>query len=292
MERRRDGFTAVPTAPPPPPPPRRRPLCIERVAEGDTIQRAARRIEAALGKQAVSVRPGNRRGRITGIELLDERRLDRVEARGKHLLLRFGDLVLHSHLGMSGSWHVYRQGSRWRKPASAAWVSMVELEMEAVQFGGPTLRVLTAAQVRRDRALARLGPDVLAPDFDAIAAARALRSSPERELGDALLDQRLVAGIGNIFKSEACFAAKTNPWRPIAQLSEDEIRETLEAARRLMLESVAAGRPPLAVYRRGGQPCPACGTPIGARGQGDANRRTDWCPRCQPDDGGPAVEAA
>lgn len=251
------------------------------MAEGDTILRAARRIEAGIGGEEVGVRAGNGRGRAARVERLDGRRLERVESHGKHLLLHLGELVLHSHLGMSGSWHVYRRGARWRKPAQAAWVVLSGEMSEAVQFGGPTLRVLAAAQFRRDPVLARLGPDILAANFDAAAITDAFRAAPERELGDALLDQRLIAGIGNIFKSEACFAAETNPWRAIGELSDDEVRSTVEAARQLMQESVANGRPDRSVYHRAGQPCPRCGAPISARGQGDANRRTYWCPPCQ-----------
>jgi endonuclease VIII len=250
------------------------------MAEGDTVLRTARRIEAALGGEKLHVR-GSARGRAAGVERLDQHRLDRVEARGKHLLLHLGEVVLHSHLGINGSWHVYKQRERWRKPALAAWAVLIGEEMEAVQFGGPTLRVLSATQLRSDPLLARLGADILAPDFDTDAATDVLRGSPDRELGEALLDQRLIAGIGNIFKSEACFAAKMSPWHRIVELSEDELRETLEAARRLMQESVTSRRLNPAVYRRAGQPCPACGTLIAARGQGDANRRTYWCPRCQ-----------
>ena len=154
-------------------------------------------------------------------------------------------------------------------------------ETEAVQFGGSTLRVLSVSRLRRDPVLARLGPDILAPSFDAGEVADALRTAPERQLGDALLDQHLVAGIGNIFKSEACFATRVNPWTPIGELSNDELQQTLAAARRLMQASVASGRPDRAVYHRAGQPCPSCGTSISARGQGDANRRTYWCPHCQ-----------
>jgi endonuclease VIII len=252
------------------------------MAEGDTILRAARRLDAALAGQQLEARALNGRGRAARVERLDGRRLDRVEARGKHLLLRFGDLVLHSHLGMGGSWHLGRRGERWPKPAAAAWASLRGEAVEAVQFGGPTLRVLSAAQLRRDPVLSRLGPDVLAPDFDAADAVARLRAAPERELGDALLDQHLLAGVGNIFKSEACFAAGANPFEPIGALGEEELAEVVRAARRLMADAVGGGRPARAVYRRGGRPCPACGAPIAARGQGDANRRTYWCPRCQP----------
>jgi endonuclease-8 len=253
------------------------------MAEGDTILRAGRRIDAALGGQELAVRAGNGRGRAARVERLDGLRLERVETRGKHLLLHFDrELVLHSHLGMSGSWQVGGRGERWRKPPSAAWTVLSGERAEAVQFGGPTLRVLDAATLRRDPTLARLGPDVLAPSFDAAEAAERLRGGAEdRELGEALLDQHLVAGIGNIFKSEACFATRTDPWQPIAALSQARLVEVLEVARDLMLEAAERGRAAPSVYRRGRQPCPRCGTPIAARGQGDANRRTYWCRRCQ-----------
>jgi endonuclease VIII len=152
---------------------------------------------------------------------------------------------------------------------------------EAVQFGGPTLRLLSSTQLRSDPTLSRLGPDILGAEFDPESVRGRLQASPDRELGDALLDQRLVAGIGNIFKSEACFAAGVSPWRKIGELAGDEVERALEAGWRLMQGSVDRGRPDRAVYHRVGQPCIACGTPIAARGQGDANRRTYWCPGCQ-----------
>jgi endonuclease-8 len=251
------------------------------MAEGDTILRAARRIEAAVGGQELEVRARSGQARAAGLERLDGRRLERVEARGKHLLLHFGDLVLHSHMGMSGSWHIYSRGAGWRKPAGAAWVTLSGAELDAVQFGGPTLRLLSSTQLRSDPILSRLGPDILAPEFDPETVRIRLQAPPERELGDALLDQRLIAGVGNIFKSEACFAAKVSPWRKIGELQDGEVERVLEAGQRLMRESVEKGRPSHAVYHRAGKPCLACGTPITARGQGDANRRTYWCPRCQ-----------
>jgi endonuclease-8 len=250
------------------------------VAEGDTILRAARRLEAAIGGERVAVSTPNPRGRAARLERLDGRRLDAVESHGKHLLMRFGDLVLHSHMGMSGSWHTYRRGERWRKPRRSAWAVLAAERSEAVQFGGPTLRLLSAGKVGLDPQLARLGPDILADDFDLEAVAAAFRAQSERGLGDALLDQRLVAGIGNIFKSEACFAARVDPWRRVGDLDEEELRAVLDAARELMLAAVASGRQPHAIYRRRG-PCPRCGGPVGSRGQGDANRTTYWCRRCQ-----------
>lgn len=251
------------------------------MAEGDTVLRAARHIEQALGSKTVAVTAPNPHGCAAGVEKLNGRRLEKVEARGKNLLLDFGGLTLHSHLGMNGAWHVYRPGAAWRKPARAAWVVLSGAEAEVVQFGGSTLRVLRSDRLRLDPWLSRLGPDILAADLDLDGAVRSLRVAPDRELGDALLDQSLIAGIGNIFKSEACFAARVDPWRSIGDLSDTELRNVLGAARTAMQQAVAAGRHTYAVYRRSGRPCPNCGTAILSRGQGDANRVTYWCPSCQ-----------
>jgi endonuclease-8 len=250
------------------------------MAEGDTILRAARRLDAALTGETVAASAPNPRGRAASIERLDGRRLDRVTSHGKNLLLHCGDLVLHSHMGMNGSWHVYPRGARWRKPRRAAWAVLVGEGTEAVQFGGPTLRLIPADRLRRDSQLARLGPDILAPELDLDAVVSGLRAAPARTLGDALLDQTLVAGIGNIFKSEACFAAHVDPWRQLADLGDDELRAVLAAARTQMLEAVASGRHTYAVYRAR-RPCLVCHGRISSRGQGDANRTTYWCPRCQ-----------
>jgi endonuclease-8 len=251
------------------------------VSEGDTIQRAARRIEAAIGGDQVEVSAPNPRGRMSGVQRLDGRTLERVDSHGKHLLLDFGELTLHSHLGMSGSWHIYPRGAAWRKPAGAAWAVIRGKSSEAVQFGGPTLRLLRAGALRRDPTLSRLGPDILAPDFNPDVVTSSLRAHPHRTLGDALLDQALVAGIGNIFKSEACFAARVDPWQPIADLTDEQLDRVVKAAHELMDDAVEQGRHARAVYRRAGQPCPTCGTAILSRGQGDANRTTYWCPQCQ-----------
>jgi endonuclease-8 len=250
------------------------------MAEGDTILRAARRIEAALTGQTIAATAPNPRGRAARIERLDGRRLESVESHGKNLLLHFGDLVLHSHMGMNGSWHVYPRGGPWRKPPHAAWAVLAGERQEAVQFGGPTLRLIPAARLRRDPQLARLGPDILAPELDLAAVSAALRADPARAVGDALLDQTLVAGIGNIFKSEACFAARVDPWRPLVDLSDEELGRVLLAARELMEQAVAGGRHVSAVYRAR-RPCPVCGGRIASRGQGDANRTTYWCSHCQ-----------
>ncbi|MGE5408071.1 MAG: Fpg/Nei family DNA glycosylase [Syntrophothermus sp.] len=252
------------------------------MAEGDTILRLARRLDAALGGEALAASAPSPRGKAAGVERLDGRRLEAARARGKHLLLEFeGDLVLHSHLGMSGGWHLYPRGATWRRSPAAAWAVLRGERQEAVQFGGPTLRVMPAPRARRDPELARLGPDLLAEDFASAAAVAGLRRNQARPLGEALLDQTAVAGIGNIFKSEACFAARVDPWRPVGGLSDAELAAVLSAAREQMLAAVAAGgRKDLAIYRRRG-PCPTCGGRISSRGQGDANRTTYWCPSCQ-----------
>jgi endonuclease-8 len=252
------------------------------VAEGDTILRAALRFEATLVGEEVAASAPNPRGKAAGIERLDGRTLEGVETHGKHLLLSFGEVSLHSHLGMSGGWHFYRPGARWRRPRSSAWAVLSGGGWEAVQFGGPTLQVSPTARLRRNPQLTRLGPDILAPDFDPEATIVAMRADPTRGLGDALLDQHLVAGIGNIFKSEACFAARIDPWRPVGDLSDEELRAVLRAAREQMSMAVeTGGRHRFQIYKRRQGVCASCRGPVSSRGQGDANRTTYWCPRCQ-----------
>jgi endonuclease VIII len=252
------------------------------VAEGDTILRLARRFESTLLGESVAASAPNPRGKAAAIERLDGRTLETVAAHGKHLLLGFGELSLHSHLGMSGGWHFYRPGSRWRRPRSSAWALLTGGGWDAVQFGGPTLRVMTTGRLRRDPQLTRLGPDILAPGFDPEPVIAAMRADPSRGLGDVLLDQHLVAGIGNIFKSEACFAAKVDPWRAVGEVSDEELGAVLTAAREQMLAAVESGdRHRFRVYKRRQGACPTCRGPISSRGQGDANRTTYWCPRCQ-----------
>jgi endonuclease-8 len=255
------------------------------VAEGDTIARAAGRIGGELAGQVVRVSAPNPQGRLAGVDRLDGRRLESATAHGKHLLLGFGDLTLHSHLGMSGAWHLYPLGARWRKRRGAAWCVISGQSSEAVQFGGPRLRLLSTRAVRRDPILARLGPDILAGDLDPGTVAPRLRMTPESGVGEALLDQELVAGIGNIFKSEACHAAGLDPRARVADLGDSQLEAVVEAARYLMSRAVVEGRSERAVYRRAGRPCLTCGAAIAVAGQGDANRSTYWCPRCQASDG-------
>lgn len=284
------------------------------MAEGDTILRLALRIEESFAGREVSARAPHPRGQIVGIERLNGLTITGAEARGKHLLLRFTKsaphsgpdehlsrrapgksaaapegLVLHSHLGMNGGWHIYRRGHRWRRPQSSAWAVISSepkpgsADLDLVQFGGPTLRLLRPEQARRDPTLNSLGPDILAPEpFDLAGMVASLRRAEAgMTLGEALLDQRLVAGIGNIFKSEGCFAACIDPWRALDQVSDEELAEVLAATREMMSASVAGAPRPHRVYRRSGQPCGRCRGLIRSRGQGEANRTTFWCAGCQ-----------
>lgn len=202
-------------------------------------------------------------------ERIHGRRLERVEAVGKNLLLTFeGGIVLRSHLRMRGRWHVQRAGGRIiGKP----WLVLRGHRWEAVQRNGPVLELGA-------RAVARLGPDILAdpPDLDAMVA-RLRGAEQSREIGDALLDQRLVAGIGNLWRAEALFESSTSPWLRLGEMSDEQLRNVLSAASTLM----RAPRRRRFAYRRAGLPCRRCGTRILSRPQGDHARVAYWCPSCQ-----------
>jgi len=255
------------------------------MAEGDTIHRVARRLHAALaGRVTDEVRaPSQRTAGAGWPERLEGRSVRAVHAYGKHLMLRFeGELTLHSHLRMTGSWQLSHAGARWHRGRSRAWLALRCGATEAVQFDGPVLELLSEAVVRRR--LAALGPDILASEFDARRALSRLRTEdPTRSLGEALLGQRAVAGIGNVWKSEACFAAGVDPWRSVAEVSDAQVLTVLEYAREHMRRSACGGigMRPHAVYRRAGRPCPRCGAPLTGRGQGEHNRVTYWCQACQ-----------
>ena len=255
--------------------------------EGDTIHHAARRVRAALVDRVIEAietpHPRHRLDRWP--ERLEGRAVRSVEAHGKHLFLRFeGELTLHSHLRMGGIWGVYRSGERWRRSARRAWLVIRTPEHEVVQFDGPVLELMTESRTRFDQRLAALGPDIVADEFDEAAFLRRLREDdPTRGIGDAVLDQGTVAGIGNLWKSEACFLAGIDPWRATAGVEDDEALAIVREARPLMRDSAERGGPrrPAWVYERAGLPCRRCNTPIRARGQGGDNRTTYWCPRCQ-----------
>jgi endonuclease-8 len=254
--------------------------------EGDTIHRAARRVGAALvGSEIRSIEmPQPRHSKDRWDERLRGRGVKAVDAHGKHLFLRFdGDLTLHSHLRMGGSWGVYPRGGKWHRGAHRAWLVIKTDEHDVVQFDGPVLELLTESRTRFDRQLAALGPDVLAPEFDEQAFLSRLRAAePGRQIGDALLDQRIVAGIGTVWKSEGCFLAGLSPWRPIGTVSDEEVMRVIREMRPLMAQSAGGElRQRRWVFERSGRPCRRCNTQIRFRGQGDDNRNTYWCPECQ-----------
>ena len=263
--------------------------------EGDTIHNAAQRVGGALvGHEISEIETPHPRHRMDRWpERLAGRAVRSVDARGKHLFLRFeGGLTLHSHLRMGGKWGVYRRGQRWTRSARRAWLVIRTADHEVVQFDGPVLELMTDSRTRFDRLLAGLGTDIVADDFDELSfVARLREGDPTRAIGEALLDQRNVAGIGNIWKSESCFLAGVDPWRRTDAVSDDEALRIVRAARPLMRESAARGGPIVTygsgltggtwVYERSGLPCRRCATPIESRGQGDDNRTTYWCPSCQ-----------
>jgi endonuclease-8 len=255
--------------------------------EGDTIHYAANRIRPILAgrvpDELATPHPRLRPDRWP--ERLGGRAVEAVDAHGKHLFLRFeGGHVIHSHLRMTGAWATHREGERWRRAASRAWLVLRAAGHEVVQFDGPVLELMTASRARFDQRLAGLGPDILAPELDERRFLVRLREDdPTRPIGDALLDQRTIAGIGNLWKCEGCFAAQVDPWRAAGEVSDAEALRIVGLIRPQMLESARDGNQQRfkTIYGRAGRPCPRCGTPIRARGQGDGNRTTYWCPACQ-----------
>jgi endonuclease-8 len=267
--------------------------------EGDTIARAARTLDGALaGRTLTRFEAPRLRGTTPRVGT----RIEGVDARGKHLLVRFGDgRVLHTHMQMTGSWHVYRSGTRWRKPAHLARVVLeVDDGTVAVCFSAPVvemldgeLRTLGSGGRRRGAAgLATLGPDLCRPDVDIDEAVRRLGAlDAATEIAVALVDQRVAAGVGNVYKSEVCFACAIDPRTPLGLLDEPIRRRLLEtAARQLQANldgsrrtTVPGGVPgALAVYGRAGRGCRRCGDRIRRIRQGPTPRSTYYCPTCQP----------
>jgi endonuclease-8 len=255
--------------------------------EGDTIHRAAAQIGAVLNGRAPAeiLMPQPRHRMDRWPERLLGRSVRSVEARGKHLFLRFeGGLTLHSHLRMTGLWGVYRGGQRWQRHPRRAWLVLRGEDWEVVEFDGPVLELMSDARARSDARFAGLGPDVLDESFQMERFLARLRSTEQdRPIGDALLDQQIVSGIGNLWKAEICFAAAIDPWRALAGLSDEEAVTLIELARPLMRRATAdgVGSRPRGVYGRAALPCGRCGGIIRRRGQGENNRITFWCPGCQ-----------
>ncbi len=248
--------------------------------EGDTIHRAARSINTALAGREIGLAeaPNPRSPLHRRAAELQGRTLEQAEARGKHLLVHFsGDLVLHTHLGMNGKVFVAADG---RLPYGKPWWTLASGRAIAAQTGAKLLRLISETRVRNDPSLLQLGPDPLRPEFELDAAADRLRRlGAGREIGDALLDQGIVAGIGNAIRVEALFRARIDPFRKVAELSAGELELVVEESERVMRESMAKGRRPRAIYRA--RQCPNCGGPINSRGQGDDNRTAYWCRACQ-----------
>ena len=236
--------------------------------EGDTLFRAARTLKAWLdGRTITAARSRTVKApvqRIVGRQVTD------VEARAKHLLITFDDgHVLHTHMRMTGAWHVYSAGERWRKPGWQAAVVLEAGDRQAVCFNAPVV------ELRRDDDVGDLGPDVLRPpiDHDEVRRRAATRPS-DMPVGDLLLDQRVVAGIGNIWRCEALFATRLNPWAPLSTV---DLVEVVGAAAKLMTASVDH-RVPRHVYGRAGRPCRRCSTAVAVV---DTGRPVYWCPGCQ-----------
>ncbi|MFC5804669.1 Fpg/Nei family DNA glycosylase [Streptomyces formicae] len=272
--------------------------------EGDTVWLTARKLHDALAGRALTLSdlrvPRFATADLTGREVLD------VTPRGKHLLTRIeGGLTLHSHLRMDGAWRVFAAGERWRGgPAHQIRAVLGNAEHTAVGYRLPVLELLRTQD--EDRVVGHLGPDLLGPDWDPGTAERNLLADPGRPLGEALLDQRNLAGIGNVYKSELAFMARVTPWLPVGELAPGVPERLVTTAQRLLEENktrfdrrttttartpASAGRiglrpgeQRLFVYGREGRPCLRCGTAIRRAGQDE--RVTYWCPGCQS---GPAA---
>jgi endonuclease VIII len=270
--------------------------------EGDTIYRAARTLHRALAGQPVirfaSVFPVLMHARVEG------RTIDVVRSAGKHLLVEFsGDLVLRTHMRMNGSWHLYYRGDRWRRPRRDMRIVIETGSLEAVGFSIPVAELIPRSKLPHHEVLASLGPDLLSDDFDEAEALRRMRDMSEMPIADVLLNQRVVAGIGNVYKSEILFACRISPFAPTDQLNDETLLALVTTARRLLnsntSESLAAmttytgfrkttrrddPSERLWVYGRARRPCRRCGTPIRMRRQGVHARSTYWCERCQPEE--------
>jgi endonuclease-8 len=272
--------------------------------EGDTIHRAARALHQALAGNTVTrfetMLPAL--ARVDFDAPLRGRQIESVEARGKWCLMHFScDLVLATHMRMHGSWHLYRPGECWRQPRRDMRVLIETEAYVAVAFRVPVAEFHSACSLARHPAIEALGPDLLAPDFDLAAAVRKLRSSAAPEVASALLDQRAMAGVGNVFKSEILFLCATSPFAAISSLTDAELERLVITARKLLASNARAPEGPrdefysgsrrttgmmnprarLWVYDRAGKPCRKCGTAIQVARHGPGARATYWCPICQ-----------
>lgn len=251
--------------------------------EGDSIYRAAKGLHRALAGRIVTsfetVLP--RLARVDDQTPLRGRTIERVISRGKNLILEFsGDLHLHTHMKMSGSWHIYRPGERWQRPHRDMRIVLSTAEFVAVAFNVPVAEFHTSRTLARDEDLRRIGPDLLGATFDATEAMRRIRAHGDKEIANVLLNQRVIAGIGNIWKSETLFDARIDPFTIVSALDDEQLARIVASALKLLRRS-ADGRGEFAVYSRGGDPCRKCHTPIRSRKQGEDARWTYWCAKCQ-----------
>jgi endonuclease-8 len=266
------------------------------VPEGDTLARIAAVLRPVLaGKRIVSARgrPGGAR-----LELAVGATVGSVEARGKHLLIGFDNgLTLHTHLGMNGSWHRYRAGERWRRPAARAVAVLTTPDWTAVCFDAPTVELLETRALAAHPALRALGSDIATTEFDMDSAMAALRQPGRAAMavGDALIDQRVLAGLGNVYRSELPFIERVNPLAPVAEVSDTQLHNMLTRGAELIRANSSGGErvttpaglpDSVHVYGRTGRPCPRCGTRIVSnvtRARPESSpRRAYWCPACQP----------
>ena len=271
--------------------------------EGDTIFRSARTLHRALAGRVVtrfeSVLPALTR--VDEDAPIKGRTIESVSSAGKHLLIGLsGSLVLRTHMRMNGSWHIYRRGERWRRPRREMRIVIATDAFEAVGFNIPVAEWLKGRERDRQNDLRLMGPDLLAETFDEEEALRRVRAHPDFAVADALLNQRFVAGIGNVYKSEVLFICRVDPFAKVSMIDDGRLRAALARARRLLKANVAIPssaivtytgfrrttgrlRPSdrLYVYGRAGKPCRRCGTPIRVQAQGPHARLTYWCPACQ-----------
>jgi endonuclease-8 len=265
--------------------------------EGDSIFRAARTLDRALAGRTVtrfeSVFP-----RLTRIDRRDPvrgRTLERVTPRGKHLLMWFsGELVLHTHMRMNGSWHLYRPGERWRRARHAMRLRLDTDAWIAVAFDVHDAECVAAADATTVPAIARLGPDLLAAEVDVAGIARRIVAEGDRALADVLLDQRVMAGVGNVFRSELLFVQGLHPRTAAGALDTAAAHALVRRAVRLLRVNARPGASrrnttgrtapgeSLWVYQRTGQPCRRCGAPVQSAADAPLARRVYWCPTCQP----------
>jgi endonuclease-8 len=241
--------------------------------EGDTIRRTADQLRPRLsGKQVTHAAP-EKFQRLVGATVTD------VSPNGKHLLVHFDNgLVLHSHMRMTGSWQLYRPGEAWRRPARLARVVLENEDTVAVLFNAPVAELRREKVVERD--LAHLGPDILAAELDLDEILKRARKAERQALGELLLNQRVTAGIGNIYKCESLWRLKLDPWMPAGALDDEALGSLYRTARALMMAALRK-RPPIAVHGKAGRSCPRCAWRVACRNQGDPPRFTYYCPKCQ-----------